>query len=94
MLILLIRDETSGRPLRAPAQERFEGRVAACPGVVPEGDVTLYVDAKKYTGTLVNGQVAFPLSKQSRGVHVVIAQYGGSNTVEASTGLSGFLVLR
>ena len=56
--------------------------------------MTLYVDAKKYTGTLANGQVAFPLPKQSRGVHVVIAQYGGSNTVEASTGLSGFLVLR
>lgn len=68
--------------------------VSARNGVVPEGDVTLYVDAKKYTGTLVNGQVAFPLPKQSRGVHVVIAQYGGSNTVETSTGLSGFLVLR
>jgi subtilisin family serine protease len=63
-------------------------------GVVPEGEVTLWVDAKKYTGTLAGGTVSFPLPKQSRGIHVVVAQYGGSDRVEASTGLSGFVVLR
>lgn len=63
-------------------------------GVTPEGEVTLWVDGKKYTGTLAGGTVSFPLPKQSRGIHVVVAQYGGSDTVEASTGLSGFVVLR
>ncbi|KRA25051.1 hypothetical protein ASD65_11915 [Microbacterium sp. Root61] len=63
-------------------------------GAPAEGAVTVWVDSKKYTGTLAGGAVTFNLPKQNRGIHVVIAQYAGSATVEGSTGLSGFLVLK
>ncbi|MET0448196.1 MAG: S8 family serine peptidase [Aeromicrobium sp.] len=58
------------------------------------GEVEVWVDAKKYTGTLADGAVTFALPKQSRGVHVVVANYTGSDTRDGSTGISGFLVTR
>lgn len=61
---------------------------------VATGDVTVWVDTKKYTGTLADGKVKITLPKQSRGIHVVTALYAGTDTIEASAGISGFLVTR
>ncbi|MEV8267426.1 S8 family serine peptidase [Microbacterium sp. NPDC076911] len=59
-----------------------------------EGEVTVRVDSKKYTGTLADGALTITLPKQSRGIHVVTAVYEGTDTVERSAGVSGFLVIR
>ena len=59
-----------------------------------EGTVNVWVDTKKYTGTLANGSVTFNLPKQKKGIHVVIAEYVGTDTVEASASISGFIVLK
>ena len=69
-------------------------KVTPSGGSAAAGTVTVWVNAKKYTGTLTNGAVVIALPKQSRGIHVVTAAYAGSDTVEASAGLSGFLVTR
>lgn len=63
-------------------------------GPAAAGAVSVWVNGKKYTGTLVDGTVSIPLPKQSRGIKVVIAEYPGSDTIEGSTGVSGFIVLR
>lgn len=63
-------------------------------GPAASGDVTVWVNGQTYPGTLVDGTVTVPLPKQSKGVKLVIVQYGGSDTVAASTGLSGFVVFR
>ncbi|HWI31400.1 MAG TPA: Ig-like domain repeat protein, partial [Microbacterium sp.] len=74
----------------------FAVTVAVTPtgGAAATGEVALWVNGAKYSGTLADGKVTIPLPKQSRGVKVVVAQYAGSDTVEGSTGLSGFIVLR
>ena len=68
--------------------------VRSADGSPVTGAVELWVDSTKYTGTLADGSVTFALPKPSRGVHVVVGAYTGSDTVEASAGISGFLVRR
>ena len=63
-------------------------------GAAATGEVEVWVNGRSYTGTLAEGTVTIPLPKQSKGVKVVIAQYDGSDTVTASTGVSGFVVYR
>lgn len=63
-------------------------------GPAATGTVTVWVNAQKYTGDLVDGTVTIPLNAQRRGVYVVVAYYPGSETVEPSVGISGFLVIR
>lgn len=78
------------------ASQDYTVTVAVKPsgGPAATGPVTVWVNAQKYTGTLVEGAVTIPLSKQKRGVYVVTAAFGGTDQVEASVGVSGFLVLR
>jgi len=68
--------------------------VSASNGQPAEGDVTVWVNNRSYTGTLAAGKVTIALPKQAKGVKVVLAQYGGSDTVAGSTGVSGFVVYR
>ena len=63
-------------------------------GPAATGTVQVRVDNKSYTGTLANGKVTIDLPKQSRGIHLVVVTYPGSDTVAGSAGLSLFLVLR
>jgi hypothetical protein len=86
---------TMNRYIGTLSQE-YAVTVAVTPsgGPAASGDVTVWVNAKSYTGTLVDGAVTIPLPKQSKGVKVVVAQYAGSDTVAASTGASGFIVYR
>lgn len=58
------------------------------------GSVKVWVGSAVYDGTLADGSVTITLPKQKRGIHVVVVQYGGSDTVEGSAALTGFLVLR
>ncbi|MBU4464225.1 MAG: Ig-like domain repeat protein, partial [Actinobacteria bacterium] len=70
-------------------------KVSPTGGAAATGAVTVWVSSKKYIGTLLaDGTVTVKLPKQSRGLHIVIVSYPGSDTVEASTGFSGFLVFR
>ncbi|MFJ6651605.1 S8 family serine peptidase [Microbacterium sp. NPDC091313] len=69
-------------------------KVTPSGGPAASGDVSVWVNGQAYTGTLVDGAVTVPLPKQTKGVKIVIVQYGGSDTVAASTGLSGFVVFR
>jgi hypothetical protein len=63
-------------------------------GSAAEGSVTVWVNATKYTATLADGSATIVLPKQKRGVYVVTAFYPGSQTVESSAGISGFIVTR
>ena len=63
-------------------------------GPAATGTVQVRVDNKSYTGILANGKVTIDLPKQSRGIHLVVVTYPGSDTVAGSAGLSLFLVLR
>ncbi len=56
------------------------------------GTVTLRIGSDTYTGTLADGRVTFVLAAPSPGLHVVVADYPGSDTVAASTGVTGFVV--
>lgn len=69
-------------------------KVAPSGGAAATGTVTVWVNAKKYSGTLANGAVTISLPKQSKGIKLVTASYPGSDKVEASAGLTGFLVTR
>ncbi|MFS0734263.1 S8 family serine peptidase [Microbacterium jepli] len=69
-------------------------KVTPSGGEAATGSVTIWVGSQTYTGTLADGAVTFNLPKQSRGIHVVVATYAGSETVQSSWGLTGFLVLR
>lgn len=86
---------TMNRYIGTTAQE-YAVTVAVKPsgGDAATGDVTVWVNGRSYTGTLADGTVTIPLPKQSKGVKVVIAEYAGSDTVAASTGVSGFVVYR
>ena len=68
--------------------------VSSSGGAAATGTVSVWVNATKYTGALVDGKVTIALPKQKRSVYVVTAAYPGSDTVEASAGVSGFLVVR
>jgi len=61
-------------------------------GPAATGDVTVRVNAKKYTATLTDGVATIALPTLKKGVYVVTAQYGGSTTVEPSFGLTAFAV--
>jgi subtilisin family serine protease len=63
-------------------------------GPAATGEVEVTVNGRSHTGTLTDGTVTIPLDRQSRGVKVVIARYAGSDTVSASSGVSGFVVYR
>ena len=63
-------------------------------GPAATGTVQVRVDNKSYTGTLADGKVTVELPKQSRGIHLVVVTYPGSDTVAGSAGLSLFVVLR
>jgi subtilisin family serine protease len=86
---------TMNRYIGTSAQD-YAVTVAVTPsgGPAASGDVSVWVNGATYAGTLVDGTVTVPLPKQSKGVKVVIVQYAGSDTVEASAGLSGFVVFR
>ncbi|MGZ0712061.1 S8 family serine peptidase (plasmid) [Coraliomargarita sp. W4R53] len=78
------------------ASQTYEVKVAVSQtgGAAAEGTVTVRVDSKKYTGTLADGKVTITLPKQSRGVHVVFATYDGTDAIDRSTDVTGFLVFR
>ncbi|KQR91674.1 MAG: S8 family serine peptidase [Microbacterium ginsengisoli] len=61
-------------------------------GPAATGAVTVWVDGRKYTADLADGKASITLPKQSRGVHLIVAQYGGSAVLDGSFGASGFLV--
>jgi len=61
-------------------------------GEPANGSVSVWVDATQYDGTLAGGRVTFALPAQSRGIHVVVAEYAGSVGVDGATGVSGFIV--
>jgi subtilisin family serine protease len=69
-------------------------RVSTSTGAAATGDVKVWVNTRSYTATLTDGVATIALPKQSKGVKVVLAQYGGSDLVSASTGVSGFVVYR
>ncbi|HEX5728352.1 S8 family serine peptidase [Microbacterium sp.] len=58
------------------------------------GSVKVSVDAAQYTGTLADGTVTFALPAQTPGVHIVVVKYSGSDRVDGSTSVSGFVVRR
>ena len=68
-------------------------RVTPTGGEPATGAVEVWVNTTKYSAELVDGVATVALPKQSRGLKVVLVTYAGSDTVEASVGLSGFLVL-
>ncbi len=63
-------------------------------GAAATGAVVVWVDATQYTGTLADGRVTFTLPEQKPGIHVVVAEYAGTEGVDGSTGVSGFVVGR
>lgn len=63
-------------------------------GEAASGSVAVWVNAQKFTGELVDGTVTIALPKQKRGLYVVTASYPGSDHVQSSAGLSGFIVTR
>ena len=78
------------------SSQAYAVTVAVTPsgGPAATGPVTVYVGARKYTATLSAGKATIALPTQKRGIHIVVATYGGSATVDASVGISGFIVLR
>jgi hypothetical protein len=56
------------------------------------GEVSVRVDGAEYTGTLANGTVTFALPSQAPGIHVVVAEYAGTEGIDGSTGVSGYVV--
>ncbi|GAB2849497.1 S8 family serine peptidase [Microbacterium insulae] len=68
--------------------------VKASGDVAATGTVTVWVNAKKYSGELADGAATISLPKQSKGVRVVTGFYPGSDQVDSSVGLTGFLVTR
>ena len=71
--------------------------VVSAGSVTPTGTVTIYDgQAAIATATLTeadNGKVKVKLPKLGRGVHVLTAQYGGSDLVNPSTGQPDLLIL-
>ncbi|WP_175525159.1 S8 family serine peptidase [Microbacterium sp. cf046] len=61
-------------------------------GGMPDGSVSVFVDGDEYTGTLAAGRVTFTLPAQEPGIHVVVAEYAGSDRIQPATGVSGFVV--
>ena len=68
-------------------------RVTPTGGEPATGPVEVWVNGSTYAGELVDGVARIELPRQSRGIKIVLATYPGSETVEGSVGLSGFLVL-
>lgn len=76
------------------AADRYAVRVevATAEGEPAAGTVTVHVDAAAYVGTLAGGTVTFVLPTPTPGIHVVVAEYGGSDGVSGSQGVTGFVV--
>lgn len=86
---------TMNRYIGTTAQDyKVTVKVTTSGGPAATGGVTVWVNAKKYTGTLTDGAVTLSLPKLSKGLYVVTAAYGGSDKVDVSAGLTGFLVKR
>ncbi len=79
---------------RGTAAEQYavSVEVTTSRGEPANGAVSVWVDAAEYTGILADGRVTFALPAQSRGIHVVVAEYAGDVGVDGSTGVSGFVV--
>ena len=78
------------------SSQAYSVTVAVTPsgGPAATGTATVLVDTKRYTATLAGGKATIALPAQKRGIHIVVATYGGSATVDASVGITGFIVLR
>ena len=76
----------------AAQQYAVSVEVTTSRGEPATGAVSVWVDAVEYTGILADGRVTFALPAQSRGIHVVVAEYAGDVGVDGSTGVSGFVV--
>lgn len=76
----------------AAQQYAVSVEVTTSRGEPATGAVSVWVDAAEYTGILADGRVTFALPAQSRGIHVVVAEYAGDVGVDGSTGVSGFVV--
>ena len=78
------------------SSQNYSVTVAVTPsgGDPATGPVTVWVNARTYSGTLVDGTATIDLGSQKRGIYVVTASYPGADRVEASVGLSGFIVYR
>ncbi|MEV7694855.1 S8 family serine peptidase [Microbacterium sp. NPDC089189] len=76
--------------------DAYEARVQVKPAAGPAatGTVEVLTGGTRVTGELVDGAVTVPLPAPSRGVHLVLVTYGGSDTVASSWTLTAFLVLR
>lgn len=74
----------------------FVATIAVTPsgGPAATGDVTVFVDTKKYKVTLADGVATLKLPKQKRGLHIVTVLYAGSDTVEGSFDATAFIVLK
>jgi hypothetical protein len=68
-------------------------KVTPTGGAPATGTVDVWVNSTRYSADVIDGTARVELPRQSRGLKVVVATYGGSDTVEGSLGLSGFLVL-
>lgn len=68
-------------------------KVTPTGGAPATGTVDVWVNSTRYSADVVDGTARVELPRQSRGLKVVVATYGGSDSVEGSVGLSGFLVL-
>ncbi len=68
-------------------------KVTATGGAPATGTVEVWVNSARYSAEVVDGAARVELPRQSRGLKVVFASYSGSDTVEGSPGISGFLVL-
>lgn len=90
------RTSLSVSPRVGSTSDQFTVTVQVRPsgGPAAEGEVTVVVDGREYTGTLEAGEVTIPLEPQSRGTKRVTATYPGSETVEASDARTSFAVRR
>jgi len=78
------------------SSQSYEASIVVTPsgGPAATGTVKLSIlGGPNVTATLVDGRATVKLPKQRAGIKVVIATYSGSDTVDPSTGLSGFIVL-
>ncbi len=85
---------TMNRYIGTSAQSYVVNIAVRTAGPAATGNVDVFVGSARYTATLAGGVATLTLPKQSRGIHVVFASYGGSDTVEGSSSLTGFIVLR
>lgn len=61
--------------------------------ITPTGEATVTIAGEQYIGTLVDGRVAIDVGTQPRGAHTIRVSYTGDETVAASTGWGGFILV-